>query len=334
MFVTTKASGTLRILTGIVLLLGVIGAGHLGRSPWIIAPFAVAFTISFIIGRLARWKLAMRTRGASYLLIGVATTALTQIILVSLLYFIGLGLGSLLGGHEEIAPFVQSDWMWALGLGLVGALAGLVITRLEQQPAPSEDVPYPYSQNMGTNDFPIRLLEGQVTPENFYKKWDNPDGRIEIIEEQDITAAETRLGVKLPAKLRALYRAQDGGYINPIGILNAEAKPPYGDSDILTPFSEYKSLHACTKLHTVAEGFLSFASRDDVQYAHLFANGTDNMVLLAQWYVESLFLDYNQGSKPRVGFVDFDNENWVENVRWWPSFDAFFDELRFYEDVE
>ena len=62
------------------------------------------------------------------------------------------------------------------------------------------------------------------------------------------------------------------------------------------------------------------------------------MLILAQHYRHTLFLDYSdgaeQGNEPRVGCVDFDDfSNWQPHCVWWESFDAFFAALRRYETL-
>lgn len=154
----------------------------------------------------------METQGARYLVTGVATTTLSQLILVSLLYLIGLGLGNLFGGHDVRAPLSE----------------------------------------------------------------------IVTISDDDISATETRLGMKLPEALRAIYRQQNGGYVRALCILPKDKAPPLGSEEIFQPFAGYDDLHAYTELKTLAKSFLDFADRDDTEYAYLFKSGTDNMVLLAQ----------------------------------------------------
>lgn len=330
---TTKLSASLCLITGLLLLAGVLLAGFYGRSPWIILPLWLAFTVSFVIGRLKRWQLAIKQHGTHTLAKGIASTFISQLILVSLLYLVGLGLGTLLSGYNKLGTFGQYDWIWAFSLGLFGAVAGLIISRLEHQVKQSAneanskpETPFP--------DFPIRILKAPITPETFFHSQtseDDPAG----LSDAEITAVETRLGIKLPDGLRALYRHQNGGYLSVMCITPPDKTPPFGIDDLLHPFSGYNDLHACTELKTVWEGFLDFADPDDKEnYGHLFENGTDKMVLLAQWYQESLFLDYNQAGAPRVGYVDFDRQNWIEHTKWWPSFEAFFAALRLYEDMD
>ena len=325
---TTRLSGSLRLITGAALLIGVITAGYLGHSPLIIAPLSIAFTISFAIGRLKRWQAAIKQQGAHRLAIGICATFMSQFLLVALLYLIGLGLGTLLSGYETLSAFGQGDWLWAFWLGMFGAAAGLMISKLEHAPQHTHD------PQTGQPSYPVRILEAPVTPKTFFSPPTSEDGMTGV-SEADLVATETRLGVKLPGTLCEIFRQQDGGHLRVMGIPKPDKAAPFGIDDMLNPFSGYNDLHACTQLQNLAESFLSFADPEDEEsYGALFKNGTENMVLLAQWYLESLFLDYNQVGEPRVGFVDFDQENWLEQVIWWPSFDDFFAALRFYEDID
>ena len=147
-----------------------------------------------------------------------------------------------------------------------------------------------------------------------------------------IAVAEAQLDRQLPEKLRAIYRVQNGGSVNSLCIPPHASKGLPSLENILTPFSGYNDLNPLERLTTVHESFLSFADPEDDYYASYFKGGVENMIVLAQWYVETLFLDYNQPGEPRVGFVDFDQDDWPEKVRWWPSFETFFSELRHYSE--
>ena len=58
-----KLSIALRIIMGVgVVLLG-LTAGFLKRSPWIILPLGVAFTVLFILGKLRHWRIGYQQEG-------------------------------------------------------------------------------------------------------------------------------------------------------------------------------------------------------------------------------------------------------------------------------
>jgi len=334
---TTKLSGSLRLLAGLILLAGVIIAGYTGRSYWIILPFTLAYTVSFMIGRLPSWKAAVQTQGPSYILTAIAGTALTQLILVGLLYLIGFGLGALFSGHDGQRVFTPSDWIYAAVLGGIGAATGGVIAYLENR-ATANDILTATNANMAaTRDqhggFGAVLFGPSVTIDTFWRETSEKHMRPPL-SDNDIAAIEARLGVALPETLKALFRLQGGGLVNRVLTVIDDTPPPYTIYNTLSPFSGYERVHDGLELETVATSFLSFADPHDAEnYGHLFTGGTDKMVLLAQWYLESLFLDYNQAGEPRVGFADFDAPNWQDKTRWWDSFEAFFAELRHIKDA-
>lgn len=58
------------------------------------------------------------------------------------------------------------------------------------------------------------------------------------------------------------------------------------------------------------------------------------MIVLAQWYRETLFLDYDQPGAPRAFYTDFDRYDVNGNrgaIIWWKDFETFFAALRHYE---
>jgi len=325
---TTRISGALRIITGLVLLGAVILAGYIGRAPWVILPFTLAFTFSFIIGRLPRWQLATQTNSFGYLIKALLSTALSQLFLVSLLYLVGTGLGVLFGTHERLGTLLPADWIFAGALGAGAGLSGLIINRMETTSALGAS--FMAGMQAGKADPNVLpVSESRVTPETFFSESKEPDQ----ITDEEIEAKEADLGFTLPETLRALYRQQNGGHLRSLCILKNKDAAQHTYDDLITPFMGYNRLHPCSELQIIADTFLSFADpNDDDIFAYLFRDGTDKMVLLAQWYRESLFLDYNQPGEPRVGIADFDLEDWAEHILWWPSFDAFFAELRYYDE--
>ena len=329
-------SRSLRILTGLVLLIGVIIPGYLGYSPWIILTLTLAYTVSFVIGRIRRWRAAFGDKGAAGLIGPILSTALVQLILVSLLYVIGFGFGALFSGHEGLRAFEPGDWIYAAVLGGIGAAAGSVIAYLESRSSVNEILTSTNANMAAASDqhstFGAVVFGPSVTVETFWRKTSEKHLRPPL-SDNDIAAVETRLDVALPKTLKALFRLHGGGLVSHVLTVIDDASPPYTIYNTLSPFSGYERVHDGLELETVATSFLSFADPHDAEnYGHLFTGGTDKMVLLAQWYLESLFLDYNQTGEPRVGFVDFDDLNWQDKIRWWDSFEAFFAELRHIKD--
>lgn len=73
--------------------------------------------------------------------------------------------------------------------------------------------------------------------------------------------------------------------------------------------------------------FLDYANEDDLDQ---FPKGAKHLIILVQWYRETLLLDYRDGGEPCVGFVDFgrvgdrSQEDWRGHAITWPDFDSFF----------
>ena len=105
-----KLSIALRIIMGVgVVLLG-LTAGFLKRSPWIILPLGVAFTVLFILGKLRHWRIGYQQEGLKGLAAALPQTILVQLILVGLLYFVGLGFGFLLYPVGYVLAFFEIVW--------------------------------------------------------------------------------------------------------------------------------------------------------------------------------------------------------------------------------
>jgi hypothetical protein len=340
---TTPLSGTLRITAGLLLMAGAIAAGYLARSPWIILVLALAFTVSFVFGKWSAWTHAARGGSLGKAFLSLPVTALVQAILVGLLYLIGRGAGALFGPDRAVAALAEADWKAAGLLGLIGAVAGLIIARIESRPGPSAT---PIQDNEPSTDLQLRILEDPVTPTSFLRglhyshgTYSDVDGTFNNIpteksagSDHKIREAEARLGVQLPESLKAIYRVQNGGSVANLCIPNPGVSGVCGYDDVIMPFSGYDDLNPTEALRTLYDSITDYADPDDEDYADDFISGCENMILLAQWYRVSLFLDYNTGGSPRVGFVDFDSINWQENARWWDDFDAFFAALRHYDD--
>lgn len=337
---TTPLSATLRIATGLILLSGAVYAGVAGYRPVIVPALGVAFTLSFIVGRIGRWQLAFRSMTVVRLAAAFASTFAVQIVLVGLLYLIGMGLAALFAPERMTQPVDETALARVGGLGVFGAVAGLLIHALERR-AQSRGVPSPGAQTGGALAADLVLLDEPVTPETFFSgiHWSHgtydENGFVGTPNEHSagsdakIAEAEARLGVELPDSLRALYRVQNGGSLSELCIPLTDKGPALQFSDVLTPFSGHNDLRPTEWLESAWDTFLSFGDPEDKEtYGPLFSNGTDRMIVLSQWYRETLFLDYNLPGEPRVGFVDFDTDDWTERVHYWPDFSSFYGALR------
>lgn len=351
---TTPLSGGLRLLAGSLLLVAAVSAGMLQRSPIIIGSLTLAFSAAFVLGRLAGWQHLARTAGPWRIATSLLSVLLVQAVLVGLLYLLGVGGAAVLGHERQAPPFDAIDLWLPLVLGVVSALLGLAVFRLEHASRPagadartSGFDALVHTQDTTATDAELRVLPTPLTPETFYDgihyahasrsaqgAYDGTPNAASAGSPARIHAAEVRLGVLLPEGLRALYRVQNGGHLPSlcIAIDGTHAATRY--DDLLMPFGGYDDLNPTEQLTTADESFLAFADPDEEEiYGHLFRNGTDRMVVLAQWYRQSLYLDYSQPGEPTVGFVDFDREDWADHVQRWPDFATFFAALRRYEDL-
>jgi hypothetical protein len=156
----------------------------------------------------------------------------------------------------------------------------------------------------------------------------------EGLSEDDITRAEARLGRALPDLLIALYRQQNGGSVAGLCIPLPEQVAPTRYDQVILPFGGYNDLVPAESLRTVWDTVTDYADPANPDEAAQFPDGAKAMIVLAQWYRETLFLDYNQPGAPRVGYTDFDRYDTNGNrdtVMWWKDFETFFAALRHYE---
>lgn len=345
---TTVLSGSLRIAAAIALLGAAVASGWLARSPWIIAALTLAFSLCFIVGRLAAWRYLLRQRQPGKVLASLCSVLASQLLLVGLLYLVGAGLAATVGGGWQAQPLSRQDLVVVAVLGLVCAAMGYAAIRIEA--AALADALSAAPARTDKPDWDLRLLGEPVTPSTLFSGihfsharfidkdtgYDSTPNEASAGSEEKIRAAEVRLGITLPLRLREIYLHQNGGSVTDICIPKPQRAAPLKFEDILTPFGGYDDLYPTERLVTAWDTFLAFGDPNDAYYASLFSGGTDRMVVLAQWYRETLFLDYNPAGadptpEPRVGFVDFDKDDWPDHVTWWPGFDAFFSELRRFE---
>lgn len=129
---TTVLSGVLRVIVGFGILATLGTAAAQGGSPFIIAPFAVVFTILFIQGKWRDW----RRFSASEWLTGLPVTFAAQTILAGIVYLAGLGIGVLLGRTEEPQAFAQGDLIWPTAVLAIAVPTGFVIQAIERANPP------------------------------------------------------------------------------------------------------------------------------------------------------------------------------------------------------
>jgi hypothetical protein len=129
--------------------------------------------------------------------------------------------------------------------------------------------------------------------------------------------------------LRALYLVQNGGSVNAVCAPKPGIALAQRYDDVIMPFSGYNDLYPSELIRSVHEATSVYA--DPEAEAERFPENCERMFILAQWYSETLFLDYRSGPDPKIGFANFGDEGWTEGCVWWADFDAFFASLRHYQ---
>jgi SMI1 / KNR4 family (SUKH-1) len=337
----------LRIAAGAFLVAAALGAGLLARSPWIIVPLGLIFTVAMMVGRSAGWARALNTHSPARIASEALATLTVQLALVSTFYLMGRGVAALIG--REGSPFDSWDWMYVAVVAVVGIGLGAVVVRREsdagQYPAFGANDATDAADDNDSAPAEIRMLPERITRETLFEGIHYTHGRTEAGvydgtpneksagSDEKIAAAEARLGFTLPEGLRELYRLQNGGAVKDICVPKPGIAEPSLYDHIIHPFAGYEDLYPLEMLRTVFDSTTDFADPDDPDQADQFPDGCRELLVLAQWYRVTLFLDYTQGTPPTVGFVDFDLEDWRSGVVRWDNFDAFMASLRRYESV-
>lgn len=123
----TRLSILLRIAVGLGIVAAVLAAGFQHRSPWIILPLAMAYSVMYVAGKPS---LLQRHGPLTLLLMSVAALPV-QVFVVGVLFLVGYGAGSLSEQGRTVGAFSLADihyCLWVLGLG--GA-AGTIAAVLE-----------------------------------------------------------------------------------------------------------------------------------------------------------------------------------------------------------
>lgn len=284
-----------------------------------------AFAVSFAIGRLRRWGLAGQTQVFNYAL-NALFTLLVQMCLVGILFLIGRGVASVMGADAALGPLSLLDNAYALGLGAVGAGMGLIITAIEK-PVDGLDRAKHAVSELG-DAAPIKETPELVidpTPlalDSFFIR--DIEQPAPATDEQ-IAAAEARLGVVLPDMLKALYRQHNGGYLDWMFVPKVPQPRPMFE-DWKGAFSiDYCDLIPLEKLRTLWDAYSDFLDPDDEEDGSEVPDGAKNIILLSQRYMDCTVLDYNAGTPPKAGFVDYDRAN--DRVMF-EDFEAMFAALR------
>ena len=343
----SKLSGAIRIGLGASLVLFAGAAGFLQRSPWILPFMGLGFTSAYLFGQLRLWRIARNTGKLRRYWLQLPADFTVQLVLVSVLYLIGFGLSALISSGVDVATFAPGDAIWPLAVGAAASILGLYIDRIEGRPTSL----FPAWMNSGQDEGEapgddLRLLPEPVTADSFFAARQavlgeaDPQAAADLaarspgLSDDDITRVEARLGRALPELLITLYKRQNGGSVTSVCIPKPGIEAPTRYTDVLMPFGGYNDLVPADGLRTVWDTVCDYADPAAPEDAAQFPEGAKAQLVLAQWYRETLFLDYNQPGAPRVGYTDFDRYDTDGNrdtVIWWTDFETFFAALRHYE---
>lgn len=341
----------LRIVLGLGMVVFAVAAGLMQRSPWILPFLGAGFTCAYAFGYLRTWRHARETGKLGLYWLQLPADYGMQLLLTSALYLMGFGVSALWRNGVGVAAFGPGDVIWPLAIGAVGAILGLYIDRVEGKP--SSYFPL-WASEMGLNadeadEGAIRVLDQPVTIDSFFAGQlvgaEAPvpgapqRGRSETrgpagLSDEDIIRLEARLGRALPDLLIALLQRQDGGPVNGLCVARAGAAQVSSIDDIFEPFGLTNSLNGSALMETVWDAVAAPHNVDWQLGTEVRGPDDRARIVLAQWNLDVLFLDYTKPGPPRVGYADFgrfDLEGKPEPVLWWKDFDAFFAALRHYE---
>ena len=328
----------LRVIAGLLLVGGVIYTGFVARSPWIILPLAIVFTVSHAAGRWRLWERLVADQGVAAIIKAVSSALVAQLILVGLLYLIGYGLGALIVGSSDAVPFGMTDIKGVALLGFLSIGIGALLSVMEPA-APSleealgkTEAGFPTDE---TSDEPqLDLDPTPITPETFFTSpyhghKDPETGELKTeakLTDDQIAAEETRLGITLPPLLKQLYQRQNGGGVGWMFVpLKADPKPI--SADWRGAFSiDYCDLTPLTDLGTMFDAQCAWLDPDDDADADEFVENAKQIIPLSMRYMDCTVLDYSQPGPPRAGIVDYDGGG--EPDIWFETFEDLFAALR------
>lgn len=328
----------MRLSAGLILLLSVLLAGAWARSVWLVLPLTLIYTLAFVLGRWQAWRHSIATDTISRVLSQLLATGLTQAVLVALMYLVGRGVGAVFG-HAQAASLEMFDVLYCAAVAVLGlGLGAFVVWREPLVRFQTRD-----TQPVSSDE--IEILPEPVTPQNFFHgihyshgSYTGPDksfvatpNELSLGSDAKIAAAEMRLNICLPVGLKALYRVQNGGSVPELCTVKPGVSKPRLFDDLIMPFTGYDDLLPTESLRTLLDTFAESSAGNDDSDVDLLPAGSAQLIILAQYYRCTLFLDYRSGTEPKVGFVDFDDfSNWQPQCVWWENFDAFFSALRRY----
>lgn len=330
---TSTRGGYARITAALTIVIVMIAAGGLHRSPWVVALATPAFTVLYALGKWNAWMAAWRAGGLKQIVAATMVTLPIQAVLAGVLYLLGLGLGRLVGGYRPLAALSAGDVVAAVVLFGIGVALSAVVIRAEKVP------PEPAAPTSTTEEPEVDVDPNPLTVDTFFVSpgyWRVNAARTALekrgetvvrpplaAREDMIAAAEQRLGVRLPDTLRTLYGVCNGGYVDWLYVpLKADPQPVY--DDWRGAFSiDYSQLAPVETLRTVTEHYHDFTDDPDEIPA-----GADQQIILQARYGDMTLLDYSHGPAPRVLIVDYDKYGGDPVDIAFDDFDTFFAALR------
>ena len=340
---TTRLALGLRLAAAMVVVLTMVAVGWVQRSPWVVLLATPVFTVLYALGKCNSWKLAWRNGGGPQIALSVLVTLPIQAVVAGVCYVIGVGSGRLVAGNRALAPLAAADVVTMAVLLAVGAAISTVVIRLESAAPDAADIASTTDDGVGVepeveveldvDPSPLALDTFFVSPEHWRtnaarEALEARSGPVRkpplAADDEMIATAETRLGVRLPDTLRALYRKLNGGYVGWLYLPRVPNPGPFYD-DWRGAFSiDYSSLVPLDKLRTVAEHYSDFT--DDPE--DVPANA-EHLIVLQARYGDMTLLDYSAGPRPRVLIVDYGKAPGQDPVDLvFDDFDQFFAALR------
>lgn len=304
-------ANALRLAMGATIVLAMIAAGVLHRSPAVVGLAVPVLTLLYAFGKWTAWSAAWRSGGSAAIVRAVLLTLPAQAVLAGVLYLLGLGLGKLLAPSSALAALSAIDIGTSVAVFVVGAAVSAVLLRLERH-----EPPPPATQRWQA--LPFEPDPTPIVPATFFV---SPAGA--PATEEAIAATEARLGVRLPALLRQLYAIADGGFVGDLYVpLKPDPAPLWGDWRGAFAI-DYSSLAPLDQLRTVAAHYAEFCDDPEDVPEH-----AERRVILQARYGDMTLLDYSGGPEPHVQIVDFDKRRGEQLDIEFEDFERFFAALR------
>jgi hypothetical protein len=266
-------------------------------------------------------------------------------VLVSLLFFAGAGVGAFWGPSSlptETTTFFLLFSLFTFTLGITIALGEhfgpgdplqIAAKNIE---AATQTIYTPQTKSSPPMRTVPHITWNRVNiDETFFQgEHYSQDENSQPVTDETLSAKETELGVKLPETLKRLYKIQNGGSSMDLWV-PCERDHFQAEAGHINVFPGYDDMLPLEHIHTLKDNFENWADFEDE--SEEFPVDSHKMIVLAQYYRATLFLDARGPGEPKVGFTDFDNtpqptssgawENHEETF-WWDNFDAFFSDLR------